>query len=273
MAPIQLSEVLAGKRAFLVDLDGVVYEGARAISGAREFFTHLRSNGMPFHLITNNSTRTAADVAEHLQRLNMPVTEADVLTSPEATAIHVENLYGNGARMYAIGEDGLVRTLLAHGFTLTTNPDWADVVVCGLDRRLTYDRLRRACAALRRGIPLIATNPDRALPTETGFLPGNGATLAYLQVATGVSPEVIGKPSPTMLQIAMARMGASPAETVMIGDGLETDILAGARASVGTILVLSGVAREEDVAGATAVPDAVVASIATVWQRLATAHS
>lgn len=273
MAPDSLSAVLTGRRAFLVDLDGVVYEGARAIHGAREFFEHLRANAMPFHLITNNSTRTAADVATHLQRLGMPVSEADVLTSPEATAIHVEHLCGPGARIFAIGEDGLVRTLIAHGFTLTTDPDRADAVVCGLDRRLTYDRLRRACAALRRGVPFVATNPDRALPTESGFLPGNGATLAYLEVATGAVPVVIGKPSPTMLQIAMARMSSTAAETAMIGDGLETDILAGARASVGTILVLSGVARAEDIPHATASPDAVVESIATVWQRLALAHA
>ncbi len=270
MASDPLTELLAHRHAFLVDLDGVVYEGHRAIPGAKEFFAFLRAHRMPFHLITNNSTRTASDVAAHLQHLDMPVTEHDVLTSPEATAIHVEHICKKNACIYAIGEDGLVRTLIAHGFTLTTNPDRADAVVCGLDRRLTYDRLRRACAALRRGVPLIATNPDRALPTETGFLPGNGATLAYLQVATGVTPVIIGKPSPTMLQIAMSRMGTSPAETVMIGDGLETDILAGARASVGTILVLSGVAQANDVARATAAPDAVVESIATVWQRLAT---
>ena len=273
MAPDSLSKVLAGRRAFLVDLDGVVYEGARAIPGANEFFAHLRASGMPFHLITNNSTRTASDVAAHLHRLDIPVTESDVLTSPEATAIHVESQCGKNARVYAIGEDGLVRTLVAHGFTLTTDPDRADCVVCGLDRRLTYDRLRRACAALRRGVPLVATNPDRALPTETGFLPGNGATLAYLEVATGVTPVVIGKPSPTMLQIAMTRMGSTPAETVMIGDGLETDILAGSRASVGTVLVLSGVAREADIIGASARPDAVALSIATVWQRLSAPHS
>ena len=268
-----LSAVLAGRRAFLVDLDGVIYEGARAIDGAREFFHHLRAHRMPFHVITNNSTRTAADVALHLQRMDMPVSESDVLTSPEATAIHVEQRCGHGACIFVIGEDGLVRTLIAHGFTLTTEPDRADAVVCGLDRRLTYDRLRRACMALRRGAPLIATNPDRALPTESGFLPGNGATLAYLEAATGVKPLVIGKPSPTMLQIAMARMRSTVAETVMIGDGIETDILAGARASVGTILVLSGVTREADVANASATPGAVVESIATVWQRLIGGHS
>ena len=147
-----LSAVLAGRRAFLVDLDGVIYEGARAIDGAREFFHHLRAYRMPFHLITNNSTRTAADVALHLQRMDMPVSESDVLTSPEATAIHVEQRCGHGACIFVIGEDGLVRTLIAHGFTLTTEPDRADAVVCGLDRRLTYDRLRRASMALRREI-------------------------------------------------------------------------------------------------------------------------
>ena len=198
----------------------------------------------------------------------MPIDSDDVLTSPDATAMHVSETCGTHARVFAIGEDGLVRSLVAHGLRLTGDPERADAVVCGLDRRLTYDRLRRACAALRRGAPFVATNPDRSLPTEAGFLPGNGATLAYLEAATGIAPVVIGKPSPTMLQIAMARMGVTPRETVMIGDGLETDILAGARAGVGTILVLGGVTKLEDVETSTTRPDAIASSIATVWKRL-----
>ena len=135
-----------------------------------------------------------------------------MLTSSEATAVLLQGRLAPGARVLAIGEEGLVRALLGHGFRLVDRDP--EVVVCGLDRRLTYERLTRACFAIRGGAPLIATNPDLSLPTEGGLFPGNGATLAYLRAATGVTPEVIGKPEATMLRVAMERLGSHPG-----GDG------------------------------------------------------
>jgi 4-nitrophenyl phosphatase len=240
-------------RAVLLDLDGVVYTGSTPLPGAAGFFAYLGQSGRRFQCITNNSTLSAEQYAAKLGGMGIEVLPDQVLTSSEATALCLQARFAPGARVLAIGEEGLVRALLGHGFRLVDRDP--DVVVCGLDRRLTYERLTRACFAVRGGAPLIATNPDLSLPTEGGLFPGNGATLAYLRAATGVTPEVIGKPEATMLQVAMERIGATAAETAIVGDGLLTDILAGQRAGVTTILVLTGVSRRVDLAGTAAPPD------------------
>jgi 4-nitrophenyl phosphatase len=263
-----LSALVKSRRAYLVDLDGVIYTGSRPIPGAGEFFEVLRQRKLPFQLITNNSTRTGTQVSDHLKGMGFMIEPEDILTSPEATAVFLGRDWPAGTPIMVIGEDGLVRAMVDAGFQLTNDASRAKVVVCGLDRRLTYERLVRATGAIRSGASFIATNPDLALPTEHGFLPGNGATLAYLEAATGVKPTVIGKPSPVMLEIAMARLGVHTRETVMIGDGLHTDILAGARASVATILVLTGVATIADVTHVANPPDVVTDSIDIVRRAL-----
>jgi len=255
IASIPESARLAALDTFLVDLDGVVYTGSTPIRGAAEFFRFLNATGRRFVCITNNSTLTATQFVAKLAAMDIAVTEDQVLTSPQATAIYLRETLGlrPGARVYPIGEEGVVRALLAEGFVLVD--DRADVVVCGLDRRLTYARLSGACFALRAGAPLVATNPDHALPTERGLYPGNGATVAYLEAATGVTATVIGKPEPTMLRIAMGRAGSTPDRTAMLGDGLRTDMVAAERAGAARILVLTGIARREDIPGAAAPPD------------------
>jgi 4-nitrophenyl phosphatase len=240
-------------RAFLIDLDGVIYTGDTPIPGAARFLQHLRDTGRAFRCITNNSTLGAGQFVAKLRAMGMPVGPDDVLTSSQATARYLRERFGQGTRVMAIGEEGLVQALLGAGFRLVDRSP--DVVVCGLDRRLTYDRLTRACLALRAGVPLVATNPDIALPTEHGFLPGTGAMVAYLQTATGIAPQVIGKPEATMLLQAMELAGATPAETAIVGDGLRTDILAGARAGISTILVLTGLSTRAELPAAPVQPD------------------
>lgn len=258
---------LRGASAFLMDLDGVIYTGNTPIPGAREFLHALRDSGRQFQCITNNSTMTATQFTAKLRAMAMPVTENQVLTSPLATAIYLREHVGPGARLFAIGEEGLLRALLDAGFHLVRRAP--DAVVCGLDRRLTYDRLRTACTAIRDGARFIATNPDLALPTEQGFIPGNGATLAYIQAATGVTPVMIGKPEATMLHIAMASLDVSPAQTVMVGDSLRTDMLAGTRAGVLSVLVLTGVSHMEDASAAVS-PDLTVRDLVALREMLAT---
>ncbi|HEU5314616.1 MAG TPA: HAD-IIA family hydrolase [Chloroflexota bacterium] len=254
---------------FLVDLDGVVYTGNTPIRGAPEFFKFLSASGRRFVCITNNSTMTAAQFRAKLGAMGVRVGDGQLLTSPQATAVYLRETLGlrPGARIYPIGEEGLIRSLLAERFVLVDED--ADAVVCGLDRRLTYARLAGACSALRRGARFIATNPDHALPTERGMLPGNGATVAYLQAATGVAPTVIGKPEPTMLRIAMQLAGAGASETAMLGDGLHTDMLAGERAGVAKLLVLTGVARREDVRASATQPDYVFDDLPALQAALA----
>lgn len=253
---------------FLVDLDGVVYTGDTPIPGAREFFQFLADNGRRFVCITNNSTLRADQYVTKLDRMGIRVGPDELLTSPQATAHYLRETLGlkPGARIYPIGEEGLIRALLDEGFQLVDSD--AQVVVCGLDRRLTYERLMLACFALREGALLIASNPDLALPTERGFLPGNGATVAYLEAATGVKARVIGKPETTMLTQAMKMAGASQEETAMIGDNLLTDIPAGVRAGVTTIMVLSGLATRADLATAEVQPHVVFSDLRALQEAI-----
>jgi 4-nitrophenyl phosphatase len=258
---------LRALRAFLVDLDGVVYTGNTPLPGAADFLRFLSDSGRRFCCITNNSTQSAAQYVANLRAMGMPVGAGQVLTSSQATALHLRARFAPGARIMAIGEDGLIGALLDAGFRLVDRAP--EAVVCGLDRRLTYERLARACLAIREGAPLIGTNPDIALPTERGLLPGNGAVLAYLQTATGATPLVIGKPEATMLHQAMELMGAAPAETAIVGDGLGTDMPAGQRAGVTKILVLTGLATRADLAAAPAQPDYVFDDLGQLHQALA----
>lgn len=260
------NDILQSISTFLIDLDGVVYTGDMPIPGAAEFFAFLRRSGHRFQCITNNSTMTASDFVAKLARMGIDVNENQVLTSPQATAVYLRDRFGLGARLMAIGEDGLVRALVGAGFRLVERDPVA--VVCGLDRRLTYRRLTLACLALRSGVPLIATNPDLSLPTEHGFIPGNGATLAYLHTATGVAPLVIGKPEATMLHVSMELTGSTPDHTAIIGDGLITDMLAGERAGVTKILVLTGVARRADLPASPAQPDLIFDDLPALQRAL-----
>jgi 4-nitrophenyl phosphatase len=257
---------LRHKRAFLLDMDGVIYTGNTPIAGAPEFFRFLAETGRAFQCITNNSTLTADQFVQKLAAMDIHVTPEHVLTSSQAAALALRERLPQGARIFAIGEEGLVRALIGAGFHLVQ--ERAQAVVCGLDRRLTYRRLTQACFALREGATFVATNPDHSMPTELGQLPGNGAALAYLQTATGLAPTVIGKPEATMLEVAMHRLGVTPQDTVMVGDGLLTDIVAGQRAGVAKVLVLTGVSAAEDVRTAPAPPDFVFANLNELREAL-----
>ena len=263
----EMLETLRAKRVFLVDLDGVVYTGSTPIPGAKEFFAFLDESGRRFQCITNNSTLSAQQYVQKLAEMDIRVTEAQVLTSSQATAVALHARLPRGARVLAIGEEGLTRALLDGGYRLVH--ERPDVVVLGLDRRLTYQRLKAACLAARAGVPVVATNPDHSLPTEEGMLPGNGATIAYIQAATGVTPAVIGKPEATMLEVAMELLGANKEETAIIGDGLLTDMLAGQRAAVTKVLVLTGVATLADIPTAPAPPDYVFTDLPALQAALA----
>lgn len=260
--PVPLSSL----RAFLVDLDGVVYTGNTPIPGAAEFFAFLRETGRRFQCITNNSTLTSAQYVAKLNGMGIPVGEEQVLTSPQATALYLRERYPEGAKLYPIGEEGLIRALLDEGFQLV--PRLPNAVVCGLDRRLTYERLKGACLAIRAGAQFIATNPDLALPTEEGLLPGNGATIAYIRAATGVAPLVIGKPESAMLDIARERIGAVREETAIVGDGLLTDMMAGLHAGVAKVLVLTGVTTRADLEAPPVAPDYVFDDLVALTRAL-----
>lgn len=237
----------------IVDMDGVLYRGQESLPGAREFLTYLVEAGVPFILATNNSTLTPGQYVAKLAGMGMEVTEERVLTSGQASALHIAQVAPAGTRVYAIGEDGLFSALRERGFELTERE--VQYVVVGLDRLLTWDKLRVAALAIRAGATFVGTNPDTTLPTEEGLVPGNGANLAALEAATGVTPLIIGKPQPTLLQLAMEKMGVVQDGTAIIGDRLETDILGGKSAGITTVLVLSGITRREELKDSPYQPD------------------
>jgi 4-nitrophenyl phosphatase len=246
---------LGSLRAFLLDLDGVLYRGETPLPGAREFIVDLQSRGVPFQFITNNSTRTPAQYVAKLARMGLCVGEESLLTSSLATAAYLSDVAQPGTPMYVVGEMGLLRALKDRGFTVTDDHTAARYVVVGHDTSATWRKLANAALAIRRGAPFVATNPDRTLPTEEGLLPGAGALLAALEASTGIAPLVIGKPEVGVFRQALLRLGVGPAVTAMIGDRWDTDILGAKRAGLCAIAVRSGADSAEVFAQASPPPD------------------
>lgn len=226
-------------RGFLFDMDGVLYRGRRVLPGARVLLAALDRKGIPFALVTNNSTRTPRQYTRFLATMGMRVPAERIVTSSVGTAAYLRATLPPGSRVLVVGEPPFQRAIARAGFV----PAWEDVaaVVVGLDRRITYRKLALATAALAGGAKFVASNPDPLVPTETGAMPGAGALVSALQYASGRKPVVIGKPDPRLLHEAMARIGTRPAQTAMVGDQLGTDIAAGRAAGLFTILVLTGV--------------------------------
>lgn len=226
-------------RALLLDLDGVVYHGRVPVPGAVEFIRRWRGRGVGIRYITNRSGRTPETVAGHLAALGVPCDPGEVLTSAVATALHL-----GPCRASVIGEPGLIDVLGRHGIEVT-EADPACVIVGG-DSTFDYEKLTRAVRHVLAGARLIATNPDRLVNTETGVVPGNGSVVAAIAYATRAEPTVIGKPEPTLVELALEQLGAAPGEALLIGDNLETDVEAGRRAGVRTVHLLTGISRAGD---------------------------
>jgi 4-nitrophenyl phosphatase len=261
----------AGLQAAIIDMDGVLWEGAQPLPGLEPFFEVLRARGISFILATNNASRTPDQYVAKLAGFGVPVTRDEVLTSAQATAAYLRQ-GANGAhppRVFAVGDEGLRQALTESGCELLgLYETGAEVVVCGMDRGLSWDKLATATLNIRAGARFIGTNPDTTLPTEHGLTHGNGAILAALQTATGVKPLIMGKPEPTMYHQALARLGTPPSRTLVIGDRLDTDILGAVRAGLPSLLVLSGISRAEDLEGLDYGPTWVLGSVADLTQAL-----
>ncbi len=227
-------------RGVILDLDGTVYNGAKEVPGAAEFVNWLVEAGVRYVFVTNRANRPAQAIVAQLRGYGMRCDPEQVLTSAEATALSLRP-----GKAFLIGESGLREALQARGFVFCK--DEADYVIVGYDTGFTYAKLARAMALILRGARFIATNPDKRLKTESGFLPGTGAIVAGLMAATGIKPRVIGKPGKTLLRLALRRMGLTASETLLVGDNVETDIPAGARVGMRTALFLGGVSTRDDV--------------------------
>jgi 4-nitrophenyl phosphatase len=262
-------DILRDLRYLIVDMDGVLYRGKEAITGTPEFLAFLRQREIHFVLATNNSTRTPRQYVHKLAGMGVKIHASEVLTSAQATAGYLTSIAPPGSRVFVVGQDGLWTALREAGFALVE--DEPEYVVAGMDFMVCYERLAQATLHIRAGAQFIGTNPDKTFPSERGIVPGAGSLLALLETATGVRPTVIGKPETAMMQQAMARMGAQPSRTAVLGDRLETDILAGQRAELTTLLVLSGITDRTMLDGAEIQPDLVfedVAQLHGVWEKM-----
>lgn len=228
-------------QAFVIDMDGVLWRGERLLPGVPEFIKLLRERALPFVLATNNATQTPERVQGKLDVFGIAIRPEEVITTAEGSAQFLLRQQPAGSRVYAIGTEGLRAALKDAGFEVVDRADEVAAVVVGMDWELRWDQLEEAAYALNRGAYFLGTNPDRSFPTERGLAPGNGATLAALEAATGCEPAIYGKPEPHLFLDALDRMGVEPEQALAIGDRLETDILGGLQAGMQTALVMTGV--------------------------------
>ncbi len=237
-------ETLRGKNAFICDMDGVIYHGSRLLDGVTKFVDWMQASGKRFVFLTNSSERSPRELRQKLLRMNLDVEEDHFYTSALATAQFLSK-QRPGAGVYVIGDSGLQNAL--HDAGLTQNDVDPDYVVVGETRTYNYERLERAVhLILTKGARLVGTNPDPNGPGENGIVPACGSLVAPIEKAAGVSAYFIGKPNPLMMRHAMTKLSARREETVIIGDRMDTDIVAGVESGMETVLVLSGVSQPGD---------------------------
>ena len=266
-------------RGVVLDMDGVLWRGDEPLPGLTELFGTLARLELPFVLATNNATKTVSQYVQKLSRLRVEVRPDQVLTSPGAAASYLQGHFPAGTNVYVVGEAALRETLAEAGFNIVGVDEVragrvrADemVVVGGLaTTSLSYELLAGAVLLVRAGAAFVATNYDLTYPSEIGQLPGAGAVLSVVSAASGVEPTIIGKPYPAMFGAAARRLGTRPDETLMVGDRLETDVAGARAAGFKAALVLTGVARREDVGRAEqdAVPDYVLDDLLALGELL-----
>lgn len=222
-----------------------MYAGTRVIEGAKEFIEYLSNNNLPYLFVTNNASKRPDEVAEKLTNMGFIATADNVVTSAMATASYIAEEHP-GASVYVIGGTG-IRQALQDEQLVITDDIHVDYVVIGLDVDINYEKLSKACLAVRNGARFISTNPDTSIPTERGFLPGNGALTSMVSVSTGIAPKFIGKPMETIMNKAVDMMQLPKEELVMIGDLYMTDIMSGINAGIDTLHVQTGVSTYEQV--------------------------
>ncbi|HEX4206422.1 MAG TPA: HAD-IIA family hydrolase [Ktedonobacteraceae bacterium] len=252
---------MEGIKQYLSDMDGVIVRGSTIVPGAAEFIQRLRAQDIPFLILTNNSLYTQRDLHVRLAYIGLDVPPESIFTSALATAqfLHSQR---PGGKAFVIGESGLTTALHDIGYILTDQEP--EYVVLGETTTYSFARITRAIRFVAEGARFIATNPDVMGPGEGGIVPATGAIAALISAATGVQPYFIGKPNPLMMRSALRTLGAHSEETVMIGDRMDTDVIAGMESGLRTILVLTGVTAREQIERFPYRPTWVLDSIADV---------
>ena len=238
---------LKDKRLFLLDMDGTIYLDEKLFDGVIPFLERIRSAGGRYLFLTNNSSRGVEGYMEKMRRLGIETEKRDYLTSVDVT-IHALQKERPGKKCYVFGTRSFYDQLQSAGIPVTVTPDPdVDILLCGFDRELTFQKLEDACILLNRGAEFWATNPDWVCPTWYGSVPDCGSVCRMLTTATGRTPRFLGKPQPDMVRLAMERTGFPPEQTVLLGDRLYTDIACGVNAGIDTVFVLSGEGTQADI--------------------------
>ena len=250
--------------SWLTDMDGVLVHESTPLPGAVELIAQWRDRGTPFLVLTNNSIFTPRDLAARLRASGLDVPEESIWTSALATADFCASQIPGG-RAYVIGEAGLTTALHEAGFIMTeTDPDY---VVVGETRNYSFDAITKAIRLIGQGARFIATNPDATGPSADGPMPATGAISALITKATGKEPYVVGKPNPMMFRSAMNRIGAHSETTAMIGDRMDTDIVAGIEAGLHTVLVMTGISDDRELEKYPFRPDEILAGVHELVDR------
>jgi len=244
---------------WLTDMDGVLVHENRPIPGAAELLAQWHDEGTPFLVLTNNPIFTPRDLSARLRRSGLHVPEDRIWTSALATAEFLRSQLPGGTA-FVIGEAGLTTALHEAGYIMTeSQPDY---VVVGETRQYSFEAITKAIRFINAGARFIITNPDATGPTPTGVVPATGSFAALITKATGKEPYVVGKPNPMMFRSALNRIGAHSENTGMIGDRMDTDVVAGIEAGLHTILVLTGISDPAEIERYPFRPDEVVDSVA-----------
>ncbi len=246
---------------YLIDMDGVLVRGRTAIPGAQDFIDRLRTRGAKFLVVTNNPIFTPADLAHRLRMTSLDIQPENIFTSAMATAqfLHWQHPQGTA---FVIGESGLTSALHEIGYIITDHhPDY---VVLGETSGYNFENITKAVRLVAAGARFIATNPDASGPTEEGIVPACGAMAALIEKTTNRKPLYIGKPAPLMMRSAMNHLGVHSQNTIMVGDRMDTDVIAGMQAGMETVLVLTGVTTREHMTRYPYQPTRVLDSVADI---------
>lgn len=237
-------EHIKNKKAFIIDMDGVIYHGNKLLPGVIDFINWLKESKKSFVFLTNSSERAPRELQEKLSRLGVKVDKENFYTSALATAMFLDNQYPGGSA-FVIGEAGLLNALYNIGYTMNNiDPDY---VIVGESRSYSYEKIEQAVNLVLKGARLIGTNPDLTGPIENGIAPACKALIAPIEMATGKKAYFIGKPNPLMMRNALRKLKSSREDTIIIGDRMDTDIIAGIESDIETALVLSGISSRETI--------------------------
>jgi NagD protein len=252
---------MTAKKSYLIDMDGVLVKGNTMIPGADQFINRLRTADAKFLVLTNNSRYSPRDLAHNLQTIGLDIPDGQIFTSAMATArfLHAQR---PGGTAYVIGDSGLTSAVHEIGYIITEhNPAY---VVLGETMSYNFDMLTKATRLVAGGAHFIATNPDPSGPTSDGMVPSCGAVAALIQRATSKNPFFVGKPNPLMMRSALNYMAAHSEDTIIIGDRMDTDVVAGVQSGMDTILVLSGITRMDEIGRYPYVPTRIADSVADI---------